>query len=294
MKLHFLHKNLVSNVKFSVYQEKKFLKLWHYHPELELVYIARGEGTLYAGDFIGNYQKDDVFLLGKNVPHMFNSRIADHADGYSKAYVFHINDDFFADNFLHLHEFIFLKDLMRISKRGIMFREPGNRKLLQILDSLPIHAPADHLIKVFTILFHLSQYSNSTVLGSVKWLNRFQIADNRVNNVIEHVMLHFKENISLEKAAEIAAMNKTAFCRYFKKSTGKSFTEFLNEVRINYSCKLLVETAPVKSITEVAYQSGFNSLSYYHRTFKKLMNLSPSSYQLLEHTSGKNQDRQPV
>lgn len=278
MKLHFLHKELTTNIKFSVHQQKNFLKLWHYHPETELVYIAKGEGTLYVGDFIGNYRENDIFLLGKNVPHMFHSKPAEDGQTDSKAYVFHIQDQFLNSSLNNLPEFRFLENTVRISKRGALFRQKENEKLLQILDKPASNSPPENAIKIFQVLLQLSEYRQHTSLGSLHWLDRFKIADKRVNDVIEYIMLHFKEDIKLEKAAEISAMNKSAFCRYFKKSTGKPFVCFLNEIRINYSCKLLLENNPLKSISDAGYQSGFNSLSYYNRTFKKIMGVCPSQY----------------
>src|SRR5690625_4819705 len=119
-----LQKNLESNVGFSINRVREFKGLWHYHPELELVYIAQGNGTLYAGDYIGTYQKDDVFLFGKNLPHMFQSKISAEEPTYSLAYVFYINDSFLNENFLHLQEFSFLQDMLSLSQQGVMYRQP--------------------------------------------------------------------------------------------------------------------------------------------------------------------------
>lgn len=279
MKLHFLHKELSSNIKFTIYEKEEFLKLWHHHPELELVYIVEGEGTLYAGDFIGNYQKNDIFLLGKNVPHMFQSNPPTASETISKSYVFHINDVLLNDSFSELPEFSFLQHIKKISTRGVLFRQTDNYKLLEVLEKLKNDSPSKNAIKVLQVLVHLSDYQEYVSLGSLDWLDRFRIDDKRINNIIEYTMLHFKEDIRLEEVAAISGMNKSAYCRYFKKSTGKTFINFLNETRINYSCKLLQENSPKKSISAACYESGFNSLSYFNRTFKKVMNVSPSEYQ---------------
>jgi len=143
MKLQFLHKNLTGNIKFSVHQEKEFLKLWHYHPELELVYIAEGEGTLYAGDFIGSYKKNDIFLLGQNVPHMFYSKLPNDITDFSKAYVFHINELFLTNNSNSLPEFSFLKEIENLSRRGVMFRQKENIQVLEILKNVNFNSAAD-------------------------------------------------------------------------------------------------------------------------------------------------------
>jgi AraC-like DNA-binding protein len=282
MKPQLLNKKLKGNIQLSVHQDTEFLKLWHYHPEFELIYISNGNGTLYVGDFIGDYKENDIILLGKNVPHMFHSQFSIENSSYSKAYVFHINDLFLNDACEYLSDFSFLENLMKISKRGVMFRQKQNSMFLQNLDTIDVYSPAETILKVFQILLRLSEYPEYTNLGSINWLDRFHTADKRINNVIEYIMLHFKEDINLEKAAEISAMNKSSFCRYFKKSTGKPFVSFLNEIRINYSCKLLLETSPSRSISEAAYISGFNNVSYYNRIFKKVIGVSPSEYKTIE------------
>jgi|25_taG_2_1085351.scaffolds.fasta_scaffold24565_2 AraC-like DNA-binding protein len=282
MKLQFLYKYLTRNIKFSVHEAREFLKLWHYHPELELVYIVEGEGTLYAGDFIGDYKKDDIFILGQNVPHMFYSKYSNENTKISKAYVFHINESFLSSNSKDLPEFSFLKQIITLSKRGVLFRQPENIHIRQILDNIDSESHSENALNVLNILLKLSRYKTYTSLGSLTWLNYYKISEKRVNDAVEYIMLHFKEDITLGKVAERSGMNKSAFCRYFKKSTGKPFITFLNEFRINYSCKLLLETSPVKTISEVSYLSGFNSLSYFNRTFKKINKVSPSQYQAMK------------
>lgn len=278
MKLHLLHKELQSNIKISLHEETEFLKLWHYHPELELVYMVEGEGTLYAGDFIGDFKKNDVFLLGKNVPHMFLSKAYKDVKTVSKAYVVHLNESFLTNLDEEQAEFHYVPNLLEISRRGVMFRNHRNDSLLQILNKMLNKSIPENALNTLQILYHLSNDEEGEGLGSLNWLEHFHVSDKRLNEVVEYIMLNFKEKIDLEKAAGISGMNKTAFCRYFKKNTGKSFIAFLNEIRINYSCKLLMEINPSNSISMACYNSGFNSLSYYNRSFKKVMGVSPSHY----------------
>lgn len=279
MKLHYLHKNLTHNIGFAIHEKECFLKLWHYHPQLELVYIAQGEGTLYAGDFIGDFQEGDLFLLGRNLPHMFHSSHKANSEALCKALVVHINDQFLSRNFEDLPELAFLSQLQDRAKRGIRYRGSKNKKLLQILYNFEIDRPTKNILYTMQLLSELWERQDYLRLGSSHWLEHFQVTDTKVNDVIEHIMMNFHSEITLERVSEIAGMNKSAFCRYFKKHTGKSFVQFLNEIRVNFSCKLLKETSPTRSISEVCFQSGFNSLSYYNRTFRKVMNIPPGQYQ---------------
>ena len=274
MKLHFLHKNLKSNFEFSHHKERQFLRLWHYHPEIELVYIKQGKGTLFAGDFIGTFEEGNLFLIGKNIPHMFQSS----SKNFSEAYVLHLNQSFFEAIESNKEEFQYIRLIHNLSERGATFHRFKKNKienLLFQLRELPVPLQAINILQVF---YSLSVHSNNTYLGSVNWLNHHQVSDQRLSEVMEFLMLNFKEDISLEKIAGIAGMNKTAFCRFFKQHTGKSFITYLNELRINYSCKLLKEVHSNYSISKSCFASGFNSLSYYNRIFKKTIGLTPSEY----------------
>ena len=279
MKLHHLHKDLKHDINVARHEVKEFLKLWHYHAELELVYIVQGKGTLYAGDYIGDFEENDLFFLGKNIPHMFDSH-SDHEDKKkpSIAYVIHANEAFFSNINLTSPEFAFIKNLLRSSERGIRRRDDSNLYLMQILDKMLLHNQNENAISFLWLLMHLDDKDKNVILASNSWQKLYQANDQRLNKVIQYIMSNFQNGISLDDIAALAGMNKTAFCRYFKASTGKSLITFLNELRIHFSCKLLSDTNPTKSISEACYQSGFNSLSYYNRTFKKIMGVSPTAY----------------
>lgn len=278
MKLHFLNKNLKSNIQISHHTENEFLKLWHYHPESELVYIKEGKGTLIAGDFTGNFRKGDLFLLGKELPHMFYSE----SNIPSEAYVLHIDQSFFKSIRTDSEEFQYLQMILNVSKHGTTFQDFDQDLILKFFTEIqaqPVQVQAIYILQIFHMLTFQSKIKH---LGSLNCLNYQQVSDNRLTEVMDYLKLNFRKDISLETISNIAGMNKTAFCRFFKQNTGKSFVPYLNELRINYSCKLLKGLIAENSISSACYQSGFNSFSYYNRIFKKLMGITPSEY-LREH-----------
>lgn len=279
MKLHYLQKNLQSDIKVSFYKEKEFLKLWHYHPEIEIVYIARGEGTLYTGDYIGSFKKGDLFFIGSNVPHMFDSSPFDEIKNeFSASYVIHANKNFFPEITDSKSSFYFVKNILKLSQRGLVFKDSDDLEFLQILDKMNSDSDLENGVSFLSLLLKLYQQPHKSVLSSENWLEHYEVKDVRLNKIMKYIMQNFQKEINLDDVANISGMNKSAFCRYFKVKTGKSFVTFLNELRINYSCKLLSDTDPVKSIAEACYQSGFNSLSYYNRTFKKQKGVAPRLY----------------
>ncbi|MFI2743809.1 AraC family transcriptional regulator [Zhouia sp. PK063] len=283
MKLHFLQKNLSGNIHITKFEDKEFLKLWHYHPEHELVYIIKGNGTLYTGDYIGSFKANDIFYFGKNTPHMFDSNYIEHTDNKnSKAISIHINHQFMDEFRSFSKEFSYINKLVKNSNRGIQFDASNNEEMSDMFHQIQYSGTHETAIKFMLILLKLYNLNTTSIqpLATPLWLKHYSIADKRLNQIIQYIMQNFQSNITLETIANISGMNESAFCRYFKANTDKSFITFINELRINYACKLLKETNPEKTISEACFQSGFNSLSYFNRTFKKIMNTSPSNYKL--------------
>ncbi|WP_146746548.1 AraC family transcriptional regulator [Sinomicrobium soli] len=279
MNLHFLHKNLETNFKVSIHNQPEFLKLWHYHPEYELVYISRGRGTIYVGDHIGPYNPGDIFLIGSNLPHMFETTAVtgSEEDIVSESYVIHFRDSFLRE-FLRLPlEFGYIPTLSEAAVAGLSFPSPAPG-ISGSLRKLAHGSIRENTLDILRILYQLEQQEKTT-LASPAWIDQFNSRDRKLNRILQYIMLHFQEDLSLEAVASYSGMNRTAFCRYFKGKTGKSFITFLNDLRISFACKALLEDIPSRSVSEVCYASGFNSLSYFHRIFKRHKGVAPSEYQ---------------
>ncbi|RNL75246.1 AraC family transcriptional regulator [Sinomicrobium pectinilyticum] len=279
MDLHFLHKNLETNFKVSLHREREFLKLWHYHPEYELVYISKGRGTVYTGDYIGPYQPGNIFLIGSHLPHMFETSTVGPAsgdEGISEAYVVHFGDKFIRGFYENSIEFGYITSLIKESVTGLSFSSPGKKvyKIFQKTTSGNIQENTLHFLR---ILYYLQQ-KKKIQLATPAWIDQFNSGDKKLNKVLQYIMLHFQEELSLTEISSYAGMNKTAFCRYFKMKTGKSFVEFLNDLRVSFACKTLLEKNISRSISDICYASGFNSLSYFHRIFKRSKGVAPSEY----------------
>jgi transcriptional regulator GlxA family with amidase domain len=135
----------------------------------------------------------------------------------------------------------------------------------------------DRLIKFLGILEELAVTQDCRILNAGKYYLQTQVEDNeRINVIFNYVKDHFREQMTLEEIADLANMKVPSFCRYFKKITNKTFTQFVNEYRITHSLKLLSEQ-PL-SITEICFESGFNNFSYFNKTFKEYIKKSPSQY----------------
>ena len=262
------------------------LKVWHYHEELELVLVERSEGTRFIGDSIDRFEANDLLLIGSNLPHMFQNDQAyfePESEARAIASVVHFHPRFLHTEMGRIPEFMQLNQLLKDAALGIKFSKNATQTVRDQIAGLNELNGAASLISLLSILNTLSQDQYSTI-ASPGFVSQFEgVSDERLGQVYDYVMNHFQEKISIEEVADLVSMNKASFCRYFKRITQKTFTDFLNDIRIGFACKMLLENQ--MSILEVCYHCGYNNVSHFNRQFRKKMKLSPSSYQKsrLEH-----------
>lgn len=281
MKLHLLNRSSLGNNSLLIGKKSfpHFLKVWHYHPELELVIILESNGTRFIGDNIEPFSKGDIILIGKNLPHMWlNDKEYFEKDSMlkAKAVSIHFNEHFAGEGFFNMPEMKSIKELINRAKYGIKFS--GELKSVsKWIKSINNLGGFDKTIKFFKILHFLSEHKDYRLLSSSGFINSFEISGKKnLENVYEYIIKNFRENITLNDVAEVACMNPSAFSRFFKRVNRKTFSEYLNEVRVGYSCKLLMEAK--SNISEICFESGFNNISNFNRQFKKTMKYSPTEY----------------
>ncbi|TRZ42297.1 AraC family transcriptional regulator [Robertkochia solimangrovi] len=281
MKLHFLDRSDLLNKSVTVHHNcySNFLKVWHYHEQLELVYILKSTGTRFVGDNIEKFQEGEIILLGRNVPHMWlNDKIYFKEDSKLKAEAIavHFREEFLGEDFFHTPEMKPLRQLLDRARRGLRF----NGNLDRIRSEIVLLNDMDdfnRVIKTLEILNLLAQEDDVIELSSTGFLSSFMKTENEVlSRVYSYMFKNFKNPISLNEMAEVAHMNPSAFSRYFKKMSRKTFSRYLNEIRIGYACKLLLEQR--YNITDICYESGFNNLSNFNRQFKSITSHSPTEY----------------
>ncbi|CAM1346155.1 AraC family transcriptional regulator [Tenacibaculum crassostreae] len=260
-----------------IYQEDKeqfFYDKFHQHEEIQLCAILEGEGTLVVGDTINKYESGDVLVIGSNLPHVFKSDITSIKESFMISLFF--TNDSFGKDFFALDDFIELNPFFEKSIVGIKLVE-NQEEVIKLFLELQEATSFDRflgLLKILKIIVH----SNIKELANYVYPKRY--TDNegkRMRNVMDFTMNNFHKNIGLENIAEKANMTPNAFCRYFKQRTNKTYFTFLNELRIENACKLLLSENTV-AISEIAYQCGFNNLSNFNRKFKEVKVLSPSAY----------------
>lgn len=265
-----------------IFDEEKphFTVPWHFHPEIEILYVVKSSGTSYIGDCIESFNEGDITIIGENVPHWWKSD-AKYMDGTInegiKALIIQFDRDIFGENFINAPEMGSIKELLEKSKRGIKFlgssRDTLGKQMMKIFKVKGIHRITE-LILLLDMMASANELKYHSSLGYSKILNSYDFY--RFNKIHEYLVTNFTKVISLDEISKVISMSPTALCRYFKKHTGKTLFTFLNEIRIGHACKLMIEENV--SISNASYGSGFNNLSHFNYQFKRMMKVTPSEY----------------
>jgi AraC-like DNA-binding protein len=254
---------------------------WHYHPELELICFHHGTGTQFVGDHIKRFGPGDIVLVGSNLPHywryddvFFSGRKAETV--YST--VIHFGPHFWGDSFLNLPETKSIKMVLEKAKRGIMVGPQDARIIQPLIERVRKTEGIDRLIALLECLSHIGHIVRPTLLSSVSFQQGFSEAENeRMHAIYDYALSNFRDKLYLEKIAEVAGLVPNSFCRYFKSKTGKTFTQFLTEIRIGYACKYLIENR--LSIKQLCSEAGFNNAAGFYKSFKDITGKTPHEYQ---------------
>ncbi|KAB7529065.1 helix-turn-helix domain-containing protein [Flagellimonas olearia] len=281
MKLHLLNRRSNTGSSFTITHNRypHFLKIWHYHAELELVMIKKSTGTRFIGDSIQKFQVGEVVLLGKNLPHMWlndESYFEEDVPDAAEAISIHFTEDFLGDHLFKSPEFSHIGLMLRTALRGIKFHTiPA--AIYESFENMLSLDPFSKAIALIELLNQLARHKEYELLSSIGYVNSFgQIENERLRKVYEYIFDNFKSDVNLNNVAELVGMNPSAFSRFFKRIHRKPFTRYLNEIRIGYACKLLLESE--NSIAGAAYESGFNNISNFNRQFKAIKAISPTDY----------------
>jgi len=248
--------------------------VWHYHPEVELIYVCKGSGKRQIGSNISYFSDGDLVLIGSNLPHC---GLTNENTNNEYEMVIQFKPDFLGEAIWETPEMQRIVSLLEKSKAGIVFGDHIKKEIGEKILEMHESSSLDRLIRFLGILDELAFTQDFRILNAGKYYLQTQVEDNdRINVIFNYVKDHFREQMTLEEIADLANMKVPSFCRYFKKITNKTFTQFVNEYRITHSLKLLAEQ-PL-SITEVCFESGFNNFSYFNKTFKEYVKKSPSQY----------------
>ncbi|WP_074243199.1 AraC family transcriptional regulator [Chitinophaga niabensis] len=248
---------------------------WHYHPELEITYILNGKGVRYVGNTIENFYEDDLVLLGSNLPHAWN-HTADPSQQVI-AIVIYLKEEFLDKTWMQSIEFETVRKLLAAMSKGIKIDTHVASRLKPKFIDLVNASSFERLMILLQILQELSLNTEFRYLCEQEFMVDLNLNDKeRINAVYKFIQTNYKQQISLADISSKLNMTEEYFSRFFSKTMKKPFFEFLNEYKINRACKLLIETD--KQVSEVCYASGFESLPFFYRQFKKFKNCQPKNY----------------
>ena len=262
---------------------------WHFHSQFELVYVIEGAGNRYVADNIESFNNGDLVLLGTNLPHFWKSdkTINQRNPQYRvKAIIVQFPVDFFKEQIANYPEYNSIKELLNLSALGIRFLPPVSDKAGEQLHKLLKKTGFEQLSYFLELLQFLSKSKDYKLLASEVYRpDKYQYTNDRLVKVMNYLNYHYQEKLVLEEVADVAGFHPSAFCRFFKENTGKTLTGFINEMRVGYACKLLIKG--YMSVSQICFECGFNNISNFNRTFKKMTKLTPSKYQMQFHEKGK-------
>jgi AraC-like DNA-binding protein len=252
---------------------------WHFHEEYELVYCETGFGKKFIGNSFSEYYEGEMALIGKNVPHLYkadDSFYDEEAIIKPSSLVVQFLEDFLGKTFFSTSEMSEMKQVLSLSMNGLLITGRTKEKIRDAMYEMMQEEKTGKL-KGLIEIFHLLSISKELQPLSLTTVSGINLNDSaKMQKVLDYALKHFKEDITIDKAAKLTHLSPSAFCRYFKSRTQKSFLGFVIEMRLIEACKLLKETD--LSVLDICYATGFKNLSNFNRLFRKQFHQNPLVY----------------
>lgn len=261
-----------------VKKHEEFLKIekpyWHFHPEIELVYVNNGKGKRHIGNHISYFNNSQLVLIGSNLPHI---GYMDRLTTNGAEIIVQFKPDFLGELFFKIPEMVSINNLFERAKNGIRFNIEIKKRIGAKIEELVDLKGATRIISFLEILQDLATTDDYTLLNADGFAFETIPQDSdKIESIYKYIHEHFKNHITLDEIADLVSMTVPAFCRYFKKATGKTFTKLVNEYRVVHATKLLTESTI--SIADVSFECGFNNFSHFNKLFKEFTGKSASKY----------------
>ncbi|CAN5790116.1 AraC family transcriptional regulator [soil metagenome] len=252
---------------------------WHYHPEIELLFMKKSAGSWLIGDHIEYYKIGDVVIIGANLPHTFR-----HEEMYTtggakagEAICVKFLPEIFGSVFLNLPEAKQIKELLIKCSCGIKLTGKIRDRVAAAIEKMLTFTPGKKLICLLSILEEIAEIKNHQLLSSKGFMQLPGDRDrDRIKLVFDFTFAYYHKKITIDTVADLLNMTPQSFCRFFKSRTKKTYIEFLMEVRIGSVCRLLIEDE--KTVAEISYECGYNTISHFNQQFKYITGKKPLEY----------------
>jgi len=242
---------------------------FHFHPEVELVFISQGCGLRLIGDHLAHFEAGDFCLIGADLPHFYRAD-----EGVEAAAVV---VQFSAAPFVGLTagfpEMEGLGDLLESAGRGLAFPGADGSRLRAVLSA---SAGPARLLRLLELLLELATAPAQPLASVAGAARTLRLKDERIARVCEHILAHYREPLPHRELAALAHLSPAAFSRRFKQITGLTGSQFINRVRLGHCARALRESG--RSVAEIAFAAGFDNLSNFNRRFREHYNCNPRTY----------------
>lgn len=261
-------------VKQHVERADKNNAFWHFHPELELVYVNKGQGKTHIGNHLSYFNNSQLILIGANLPH---NGFADRLTANGSETTVQFLPDCLGDYFVNIPEMTNVSALFKRAEKGIRFGIETKKVIGPKIETLVELDGLKCIISFLEILDYLAKTEDYAILNAdgIVFETNPQDSD-KIKLIYKYINANFQDHITLDEIADKVSMTVPAFCRYFKKTTGKTFTQMVNEYRIVHATKLLNESQ--MSIADICYECGFNNFSHFNKQFNEITGKSASQY----------------
>lgn len=267
-------------VRFQVDADKHFYEKLHQHPQWQLTWIKEGRGQLMVGDYLGRFESGDLYLFSANMPHVFRSDseyFDPESEKYSLGLTLFFDFEALGKSFMEVEEFSGLHQWLLQTKGCYAIKGKAQAEIVDRLSDFGEKEGLEKFLTALQILRNLQSRKSLILLNKIISQKDYtETEGKRMGQVMSFILSQSQNPVTLQEVADVANLSKEAFCRFFKERTGKTFTEFLMQVRIHQACQLLQETD--LSISQIAFQCGFQNLSYFNRAFKKIQGETPKTY----------------
>lgn len=246
---------------------------WHYHPEYEIVFIPSGAGQRRIGTNVSGYEAGELVFIGPNLPHLNYSY---GKQGDYEEIVVQMRDDFMGDSFLQRPELTTIQRLFERAHTGLIFGFDTKQQVGPWLAQLSGQTSFERFLTLLRVLQHLAEAPDTEPLHTDGV--RFDLnpkEQERINRVCQYVEQHYTEPVDIHAVADLASLTVPAFCRYFKRMTRQTYTDFVNEYRVNQARRMLHSA---RTVADVSFAVGFNNLSHFNKTFQTVTGQTPSTY----------------
>lgn len=277
--LEYLHREEEESFVVKFFDYEYYPTPWHYHPEYELVLVTESTGKRFIGDNIQSFGPGNLALIGPNVPHLYRNDTAYYQPKSplrAKSIVIHFLTSSIGEDFLALPACRKIKELLTKSAMGLEIKGKANIQVAKQMHELLELKELPRLMKLLDILNILAGTNDKKNVSNHLFKGDNIKESERLTKVFDYVMKNFLSDITLSDVASLVNMAENSFSRYFSQRTRKSFSAFVNEIRLSHASKLLTDTD--KSVSDICFGSGFNNISNFNRQFKELYGLSPLLY----------------